>query len=264
MADAKRYWCPNGHSFDRAKAGYVNLLLANQKKSKEPGDSREMIRSRQAFLSQGHYQPLASALAELIGKHRSDSAKTLLDVGCGEGYYLNFLHEAHPQLECYGIDISKEAVQRAAKQSKEIEVAVASAAQLPVQDESVDLMLNVFSPRYLSELARIAKPNALLISATPASNHLLELREMIYDEVRDYELLADDAFEPEFTLVDSHTVSYQINLENSEDIANLLQMTPFYWHTAAEKQGQLMALEELKISISFALSVWSIAKTEIN
>lgn len=256
IAESGRYYCDNGHSFDRAKEGYVNLLLANQKKSKEPGDSRAMIRSRKAFLGRGYYHKLAEALTEVIKTHQGVSSQTLLDAGCGEGYYVNFVNEQSPQLDCYGIDISKDAVRLAAKQYKDIEFAVASIAQLPIQDKSVDFILSVFSPRNLPEMTRVARDNALLIVATPGKNHLEALRAIIYDEVQEYKALADDAYAPEFTLLDRQIIEYDIELNNTDDIANLLQMTPFYWHVSQEKQAELLQLERLSLTVSFVLTVW--------
>lgn len=255
-AESGRYYCDNGHSFDRAKEGYVNLLLANQKKSKEPGDNREMIRSRKAFLGQGYYQKLAEALVEVIETHSNAPDLNLLDAGCGEGYYVNFLVEHYSEMTCYGIDISKDAVRLAAKQYKNIEFAVASVAQLPIQDKSADFVLSIFSPRHLPEMSRIAKDDALLIVVTPGENHLEGLRAIIYDEVQDYKALADDAYAPEFTLFDRQHIEYEIELDNAADIANLLQMTPFYWHVSQEKQAQLLQLERLSLSVSFVLTVW--------
>lgn len=256
IAESGRYYCDNGHSFDRAKEGYVNLLLANQKKSKEPGDSRAMIRSRKAFLGRGYYQKLAEAITEVIETHRRDSPQTLLDAGCGEGYYVNFVHEQCSEMACYGIDISRDAVRLAGKQYKEIEFAVASIAQLPIQEHSVDFILSVFSPRNPSEMARVATDDALLIVATPGKNHLEALRAIIYDEVQEYKALANDAYTPEFTLLDRQIIEYGIELNDTKDIANLLQMTPFYWHVSQEKQAELLQLERLSLTVSFVLTVW--------
>ncbi len=252
-----RYYCDNGHSFDKAKEGYVNLLLANQKKSKEPGDSRAMMRSRKAFLERGYYQKLAEAIVAVIGTHKSDAAQDLLDAGCGEGYYLNFVQEHYPEIVCSGIDISKDAVRLAAKQYKAIEFAVASVADLPISENSVDFILSVFSPRNPPEMARITKDNARLIVATPGKNHLAELRTIIYDEVQDYKALPDDAYAPEFTLLNRQSIEYEVELDNAGDIVNLLQMTPFYWQTSQEKQAELVQLERLILTVSFVLTVWA-------
>ena len=101
--DARQYCCENRHSFDIARQGHVNLLVVQQKHSLNPGDTREQVLSRRAFLEEGFYEPIANALC--------DTAKELgargpiLDVGCGEGYYCTRLAERlHAELT--GLDIS--------------------------------------------------------------------------------------------------------------------------------------------------------------
>ncbi len=78
------YSCPQRHQFDLAKEGYVNLLPVQFKRSRDPGDSAEMMQARRAFLDAGHYQPLRDAIAERL---RHYAPTDLLDIGCGEGYY---------------------------------------------------------------------------------------------------------------------------------------------------------------------------------
>lgn len=141
--------CPGGHCFDRAKEGYVNLLPVNRKHSKSPGDDKGMVAARRAFLEKGWYAPLREALCELAQEAAGD-APVVLDAGCGEGYYTAGIRDAllaagkTPIVA--GIDISKFSLQKAAKKYPGIEFAVASAYRLPVAAESVDLLLNVFSP----------------------------------------------------------------------------------------------------------------------
>lgn len=257
IATSKDYFCDNGHRFDRAKAGYVNLLLANQKQSKDPGDSRVMLQSRKAFLDAGYYQHLAETLAQVIADHATSSTQVMLDAGSGEGYYTDFVQQAHDTtLNSYGIDIAKDGVRYAAKRNSSIEFAVASINKLPVQDQSVDFILSVFSPRHPVEMARVLKPDGVLITATPAPTHLQELRQLIYDDVRPYDLLAPDAYMPDFSQQSTQQISTAIQLTSSDDIRNLLQMTPFYWHMPQAKQDHLLALNELDLQIAFEVSIW--------
>src|SRR3954447_22011412 len=58
--------CPNAHAFDRARSGYLNLLLSNKKQSAEPGDSPAMMQSRRAFLQAGFYNPMSDAANEAV------------------------------------------------------------------------------------------------------------------------------------------------------------------------------------------------------
>ena len=156
--------CPNRHSFDRAKEGYVHLLPANQKHSKAPGDDKGMVAARRAFLDKGWYQPLRDALCRLSVELTGD-APAVLDTGCGEGYYTagvrDALQNAGKTPRDAGIDISKFSLQKAAKKYPGIEFAVASAYRLPVPEASVDLLLNVFSPLALEEFRRVLKPGGI-------------------------------------------------------------------------------------------------------
>lgn len=87
MRSDKSYRCPQGHQFDMAKEGYVNLLPVQHKRSRDPGDSAEMMQARRAFLDAGHYLPLRETVAQMLDDMLPDSASAMLDIGCGEGYY---------------------------------------------------------------------------------------------------------------------------------------------------------------------------------
>ena len=118
------YSCSNQHSYDRAKEGYVNLLLAHRKKSADPGDTKAMLMSRRLFLEQGHYQPLALALAQHIQTANLTPQSVLLDIGCGEGYYLQQIATQNPELTIWGIDIARDAARMAAKRLPMMQFAV--------------------------------------------------------------------------------------------------------------------------------------------
>ena len=133
--EERRYICPAGHSFDRAKEGYCNLLPVNRKHSKAPGDDKAMATARSVFLGKGYYAPLREALCALAVSMTGE-APTVLDAGCGEGYYTDGIYRAlqdagkAPQMA--GTDISKFILRRAAKREKDIEFAVASSYRLPM------------------------------------------------------------------------------------------------------------------------------------
>ena len=173
--------CAARHQFDRAREGYVNLLPVQQKKSKNPGDNPAMIDARRRFLHAGHYQPLATTISQLLPIHGKD---VLLDIGCGEGYYSQFILQQHPELQLIGIDISKAAIKAAAKQCSAQQWAVASAYQLPLPDGVVDAVLRVYAPSLDSELCRVLKPAGHVVTVTPAPEHLLQFKQRVYTEVR--------------------------------------------------------------------------------
>ena len=194
-ASERSFHCANGHSFDRAKEGYVNLLLAHQKRSANPGDDRQMLRNRREFLEQGYYQQLAELLAQRCAEFARQGAGerfTLLDTGCGEGYYSGRISDAlhgigGKPIWCGGIDISREAIRMAARHYKTVQFAVASNAALPVAEQGMDCIVQVFAPGYDEQVVRALRPGGLFIAVTPGPRHLYALRQRVYDQPREHE-----------------------------------------------------------------------------
>lgn len=249
--------CPNRHTFDRAKEGYVHLLPANQKHSKAPGDDKGMVAARRAFLDKGWYQPLRDALCRLSVELTGD-APAVLDAGCGEGYYTagirDALQSAGKSPRIAGIDISKFSLQKAAKKYPGIEFAVASAYRLPVPEASVDLLLNVFSPLALEEFRRVLKPGGVFLYVVPAANHLWELKEVLYDHP--YPNEEKETPYDGFTYKTILPVTYTVHLPTQEDIRALFQMTPYYWKTSQDGAARLECLTELDCKVDFRIHVF--------
>ncbi|WP_020559126.1 putative RNA methyltransferase [Thiofilum flexile] len=245
------YRCANGHTHDQAKEGYVNLLLAHQKKSLDPGDNKAMLLSRRLFLEQGHYQPLADALAQYITELTASRPQVLLDIGCGEGYYLNHIAQANPALSIWGIDIARDAARLAAKRLPTLHFAVASSAHLPVADESADIITTVFAPISEAEITRVLKPQGSWLWVRPGTKHLYQLRDLIYTQAR---LHSTDLKLPDtLQLLSTHPIQYSLNLNNSSSIAALLAMTPYYWSASLETQERINQLNQLTIQIDFQI-----------
>ena len=162
----KKWACDNQHHFDLAKQGYCNLLLANQKKSVDPGDDRHMLEARFEFLNAGHYQPISEAINNIVGEHLSQTSQ-ILDLGCGEGYYLSALEQSleNPDHQYYGTDISKQALKLAARHHKSIKWFVAAAKNQPFIDQGLDLILNIFAPADWQEMQPINRKFAELINS---------------------------------------------------------------------------------------------------
>ena len=164
--EERRLVCPAGHSFDVARSGYVNLLLSQQTGRKHHGDDKRMVKARSAFLERGYYDPMRQELIKQ-GLAAARQGMTVLDAGCGEGYYTaemaKTLREREYRPKVAGIDISKAALQEAAKRDGESEYAVASCFHLPVAGESVDLLLSVFAPYCGEEFLRVLKPDGQFI-----------------------------------------------------------------------------------------------------
>ena len=259
IKENKTYRCANNHTFDEAKEGYVNLLLAQHKKSKNPGDNDEMIKSRQAFLNQGYYHSLSSKIVEIIGNSPKDFQQTVLDVGCGEGYYMSELVNADEkkELTLAGIDISKTAVKLSGKRKMNALLAVASAYDLPFLDHDFNTIVSVFSPVSASEIERLLKrENGQIIMVGPAPEHLSGLTAHIYDEVLphkgNYSVLDD---EKNFVLEEQIEIKEEITVKQ-EDILDLLRMTPYYWQTTVEIKEKILALNELKTTIHFYVQIY--------
>lgn len=251
----KSYVCPNRHRFDRAKEGYLNLLPVQHKHSKEPGDNKLMMQARRGFLEAGFYAPMAEAVAQLITAHTKDQVQlTLLDLGCGEGYYTRQLAKRfNPgQMILHGVDIGKAAIAMAAKKLPPAQYAVASVNRLPYPEQSFDLVLRVFAPSNEDELRRVLKPTGLLLTVTPGPRHLWQLKQMIYPEVREHALEA--ALPEGFERLESQRLCFEINPDSEQRLA-LLHMTPFAWRANEVKQQAIKALAELVIETDFILTL---------
>ena len=155
--EERRWFCPKGHSFDRAASGYVNLLISHQN-GKIHGDDKLMVRSRREFLDGGYYEPLKEELCKTVLSYCENKELSLLDSGCGECYYTSavesFLLNQGIDCNIVGIDISKDALKMGDRRGKNLKLAVASAYRLPVGEESCDVILNVFAPFAGEEYSR--------------------------------------------------------------------------------------------------------------
>lgn len=249
----KSYYCANRHSFDLAKEGYLNLLPVQHKHSIEPGDSKAMLNARREFLEAGFYEPMAKALAMMMNAGRVENQPlTLLDVGCGEGYYSRKITGLCDAIVLHGVDIAKLAVAAAAKKSPAARFAVASVKRLPYLDGYFDRALSVFAPLNEDELKRVLKPSGRLLVVTPGPRHLWQLKAFIYAEVREHaaEIVLPDAFE----VLDTQRVSYQITVNPAQRTA-LLQMTPFAWKADDSVRHAMNRAPELTIETDFVLTL---------
>lgn len=247
FSTGNKWECQQNHSFDIARESYVNLLLPQQRNSKAPGDSKDMVVARREFLALGHYQALANKLAKLSLKYlHGKSQANIIDVGCGEAYYLNIINEFISQQACdviaCGVDISKPAIQKAAKTyakktHNKINFAVASNFELPLANKSQDLVLQTFAPSKIEELTRILKKDGYWLNVTPSKEHLFELKSLVYDNAQKHK--EEDNLIAPFEIVEKQEIKYHFNLSDSQSRLNLLAMTPFYWTISEEKKKRL-------------------------
>lgn len=257
LREPTRWLCPQGHAFDIARQGYVNLLPAQFKKAKEPGDSKAMVSARRQFLSLGHYHPIAKALAEILTHHTSTSGPiACLDAGCGEGYYLDALaQQTQTPLELVGIDISKWAILAAAKRNAHINWIVASNARLPIQDASLDYVFCLFGFPVYEEFARVLKPQGKLVMIDPAPAHLYELRELLYPTLK-AEKARSIAVPTGFSFLEKREFQQNFTLTNAEQIQHLLLMTPHWFRATSEKREQVLTLSKLSTQLAVTINIF--------
>ncbi|MGB0835611.1 MAG: 23S rRNA (guanine(745)-N(1))-methyltransferase [Psychrobium sp.] len=248
----KQLICNKNHSFDRAKQGYFNLLPVQNKKSKQPGDSKEMIAAREAFLAGNYYQQLASALESLVNSLVTEKA-CILDIGCGEGYYSRVISENNGW-QHFGFDISKPAVMKAAKKDTAGEYAVASSEAMPFSNECLDVAFKVYAPVNDAELLRVLKNGGHFINVTPAPRHLWQLREFIYQEVRPHQ--TQDTRFTGLERVNSEHLTYKIT-PTADDCIRLLDMTPFAWKATPEIREKIKAACPFDIELDFLITLFN-------
>lgn len=258
LTDSGGIWqCGHGHSFDVARQGYINLLPVQKKRSRDPGDGKDMVAARQRFLAAGHYAPVARAIstAVLTGLASRREA-SVLDAGCGEGYYLRqlaCLAQRRPCLTLLGLDISKWAVQSAAKQDRDVRWIVGSNANVPALSGSLDRVLCMFGFPVYSEFARVLRDDGLLIQLDPGREHLRELREIIYPRLKPARDIEDDV-PAGFERVASDTIRYVADIQGAGLVQDLLLMTPHLYRANAEGRARAAALESLSVTIDVELN----------
>ena len=221
--------CSNRHSFDLAKFGYVNL--APQIKQSANYD-KENFQNRQQILEAGFYQAILETISALLA--RLETAKTILDIGCGEGFYSRKLQESHSEKTFYAFDISKDSVQIAAKSEPNWAVNwfVGDLARLPIKDASMDILLEIFSPANYGEFRRVLSQNGILIKVVPTENHLKEIRQMVQDHLTKKDYSNQDIkehFQEHFTIQSSQIASLTKPITPEQRQA-LLSMTPLLFN----------------------------------
>lgn len=246
--ESRRWHCPDGHSFDVAREGYVNLLPVQHKHSRAPGDEPGMVRARHDFLAAGHYAPLRDAV---IAGLQAIHPEVVLDLGCGEGYYTAAMSTVGSRV--VGVDIAKPAIRLAARSTPGVTWLVASGAQLPLADQSVDVVCNLFTQLHHDELRRVLRPAGQVLVVTPTADHLLSLREALFDTVRPH--VPDKfltGFSRGFTLRHRQELRVPLSLE-ANALAQLLQMTPYAWKARPERREALLQRAGFHTEAAFTL-----------
>ncbi len=238
--------CTKNHCYDIASAGYVNLLPPH-KKGDIPGDGKDMVRARREFLYEGYYKPLRDKIAEFTERI---SPKTVADIGCGEGYYTSVLSKYADKV--MGFDISKFALQYAAKLDKVTDYCTANLHELPLDNGAADMVLCCFCAHDEKEFRRILKESGSFVLITPGKRHLFGLKTVLYDEPyenEENELLLDG-----FEVLRRERVYYTAEISTQKAINDLFMMTPYYWRSPKSGAESLARLNVLITELDFIIT----------
>ena len=240
------------HCFDVAASGYVNLCPGRH----AGGDPKEAVRSRTDFLSKGYYKPISDAVCEIVD--RVSMGGSVVDAGCGEGYYSNNIARS-TGASVYGFDLSKPAVDAAAKAAKRENIInssffVSGIYKLPIAGGSVDTVANIFAPCAENEFARVLKYGGRLVLVSSGKNHLMGLKRAIYDEVYPNEERAD--MPKNMTEKEKLRLTYEIEPDNEKDIKNLFSMTPYSYRTSEKDYKKLLSLDKIRTEVDVEIAVY--------
>lgn len=237
IKEEKRFVCKNGHSFDIAKEGYVNLLTGNRVGG---GDNPAMVEARRRFLGDDFYKCLGDALRPLV-------YGTVLDACCGEGYFTQAVAERAD--DAFAFDLSKDAVRRAAKKIKNTTFFVGNIADIPVADGSVDVLTHIFAPMH-EECARTLKDDGLLLQVVPGKRHLWQMKKALYENP--YENDNASNLPPCFRIIGEVRVADKITVPQKR-LGDLIKMTPYGYKTSEDATKRFLDLPHLETEIEFII-----------
>ncbi len=212
IREHQRLACSNGHSFDGARSGYINLLQPQDRRSKSPGDTPEAVAARRRFLERGFAEPLVQSIVAALPLTPSD---TLLDAGCGEGHHLAAFRRAYGA-DAHGVDISVPAIDLAARTYRDCTWVVANADRfLPYADGSFSAVATITARLNPDEFRRVLAPGGTLLVVVPGADDLIELRESILGEgvERDRSDRTVEMFAPQFTLLRHERLAHVARLD---------------------------------------------------
>ena len=249
------YVCQLRHSFDISKEGYSNLILANQKKKLSSGDNKMMIRSREAFLSQGYYDFIIDSIESMTSQNLNFEKDKInvLDLGCGSGYYIRNTYREIESIQRFGIDVSKNAIAHSAKKDVHGEYFVSSNFNPPFLNNTLDIVFNIFAPCQLNEVSRILRQDGLFVKVIPINDHMKEVADMVYVKFSSHNSTTESEIEANHNLniIATKDINKTIEL-NSENLKQLISMTPYYYKFMDD---QLSQLEDKSITTSFRIIV---------
>ncbi len=263
------------HTYDIASEGYVNLLPPGKKNNAKTGDRRDLIRSRTRFLETGKYDRISDAVVSLIVNHVSRDGTdglALADLGCGEGYHTcriaEGLRSSGVRPEAVGLDASKHGAAAGAKRAAKAGFSsldlneggpflcffAGNIFRPPVADSALDCAISMFAPVAGAEAARIIRPGGALVVTGSGPDHLIEMRRMIYDDVRVREREAREI--DGFRIAAEERLTYRIDLEDSEKISDLFGMTPFACRVPESVGERVTSLDGMTVTVDAVNTVY--------
>jgi 23S rRNA (guanine745-N1)-methyltransferase len=242
--------CPQQHSFDLAREGYVNLFPAHHRQSRSPGDDERMVSARRRFLDAGHYAPLLPELLAALTSVAGKPIANIVDLGCGEGYFTNALTGVAAHV--YGIDVSKAAIRAAAKRYPALSLAVASSRRLPLVDAAFDAATAILAP-IDPDVVRVLAGGGALLRVSPGPDHLRALRSLTYAEVRSHSRAITQFAGIEHA--SERLVRFTFDADRLAR-ADLIAMTPMFYRTRDAQRARAMAPEHLTIECEFSVDVF--------
>ncbi|MCO8194792.1 MULTISPECIES: putative RNA methyltransferase [Anaerofustis] len=212
--------CQNNHCFDIAKKGYINFL-SNRKPQK--GYDKSFFENRNIILNQGYYDHICDYIQSYINTFKPD---TVIDAGCGEGFYVKKLYNEN--IDFFAFDLSKDAINVAARGMNNICFFVSDIQSIPLKDNSIDCMLNIYTPANYPEFKRVLKKDGIIIKIIPGLSHLKELRHIVKDSLKheqydNKEVI--DCFKEHCTLLDMKELN-QTKTISIDNLKSFLDMTP--------------------------------------
>lgn len=252
--------CPDKHSFDISRQGYVNLLASPVK----PDYGAELFEARWRVCRSGFFDGLLDELRGIVIQtipSEQHGRTVLLDAGCGEGSHLARLtagigSDISKRIIGVGADISKDGVRIAAREYPGLLWCVADLARLPLADHSVDVVLNILSPANYAEFRRVLKPGGTLVKAVPGGGYLSELRQEFHPEKQN-EYSGERVkklFKESFPLAETRHVLYTVNVEG-ETLRDLVDMTPLSWHVPEASRKAVIDRGSMDITAEFDILI---------